>query len=82
MKGSILTIEQAEQLAKYDELKKDLKAETERKNYWKTEYDRLVIMLKERDKNYMKTNSLKDKRIKELETKIKELESERQPKLF
>lgn len=42
----------------------------EQRNYWKTEYDKLEIMLQEREKNYQKTNAIKDKRIRELEEQL------------
>lgn len=40
------------------------------RDYWKTEHDKLEIMLQEREKNYRQTNSLKDKRIRELEEQL------------
>lgn len=58
-----MSIENAEKLADYPK-------QVERGNYWKTEYDKVVIMLQEREKNYRKTNALKDKRIRELEQQL------------
>lgn len=40
------------------------------RDYWKTEHDKLEIILQEREKNYRQTNSLKDKRIRELEEQL------------
>ena len=62
-----------ENFAKISEEEKiiEYKKVLERLHYWKTEYDKLVIMLKEREKNYRKTNLEKDKRIRLLEEKIK-----------
>ena len=58
-----MSIENAEKIADYPK-------QVERGNYWKTEYDKVVIMLQEREKNYRKTNALKDKRIRELEQQL------------
>lgn len=44
----------------------------EKANYWKTEYDKVVIMCKEREKNYLRTNAEKDKRIRNLEQQLYE----------
>lgn len=63
MQAEIMSIENAEKLADYPK-------QVERGNYWKTEYDKVVIMLQEREKNYRKTNALKDKRIRELEQQL------------
>lgn len=63
MQAEIMSIENAEKLA-------DCPKQVERGNYWKTEYDKVVIMLQEREKNYRKTNALKDKRIRELEQQL------------
>lgn len=63
MQAEIMSIENAEKLAGYPK-------QVERGNYWKTEYDKVVIMLQEREKNYRKTNALKDKRIRELEQQL------------
>lgn len=52
-----------EKIQEYDKI-------LEQKNYWKTEYDKLEIMLQEREKNYRQTNALKDKRIRELEEQL------------
>lgn len=60
-----MSIENAEKIADYPK-------QVERGNYWKTEYDKVVIMLQEREKNYRKTNALKDKRIRELEQQLYE----------
>lgn len=40
------------------------------RDYWKTEHGKLEIILEQRDKNYCKTNALKEKRIKELEEQL------------
>ena len=48
----------------------DYPKQVEKANYWKTEYDKVVVMLQEREKNYRKTNALKDKRIRELEEQL------------
>lgn len=63
MQAEIMSIENAEKIADYPK-------QVERGNYWKTEYDKVVIMLQERKKNYRKTNALKDKRIRELEQQL------------
>ncbi len=63
MQAEIISIENAEKLADYPK-------QVERANYWKTEYDKVIIMLQEREKNYRKTNALKDKRIRELEQQL------------
>lgn len=63
MQAEIMSIENAEKLADYPK-------QVERGNYWKTEYDKVIIMLKEREKNYRKTNALKDKRIRDLEQQL------------
>lgn len=65
MQAEIMSIENAEKIADYPK-------QVERSNYWKTEYDKVVIMLQEREKNYRKTNALKDKRIRELEQQLYE----------
>lgn len=48
----------------------DYPKQVEKANYWKNEYDKVAIMLQEREKNYRKTNALKDKRIRELEQQL------------
>ena len=63
MQAEIMSIENAEKLADYSK-------QVQKANYWKTEYDKVVIMLQEREKNYRKTNALKDKRIRELEQQL------------
>lgn len=44
MQAEIMSIENAEKIADYPK-------QVERGNYWKTEYDKVVIMYKEREKN-------------------------------
>ena len=63
MQAEIMSIENAEKIADYPK-------QVEKANYWKTEYDKVVIMLQEREKNYRKTIALKDKRIRELEQQL------------
>lgn len=65
MQAEIISIENAEKLADYPK-------QVERGNYWKTEYDKVVIMCKEREKNYLRTNAEKDKRIRNLEQQLYE----------
>lgn len=60
-----MSIENAEKLADYPK-------QVEKANYWKTEYDKVVIMYKEREKNYLRTNAEKDKRIRNLELQLYE----------
>lgn len=50
----------------------DYPRQVEKANYWKNEYDRVVIMCKNREKNYLRTNAEKDKKIKELQNKLYE----------
>lgn len=65
MQAEIMSIENAEKIADYPK-------QVERGNYWKTEYDKVVIMYKEREKNYLRTNAEKDKRIRNLEQQLYE----------
>lgn len=65
MQAEIMSIENAEKIADYPK-------QVERGNYWKTEYDKVVIMLQEREKNYLRTNAEKDKRIRNLEQQLYE----------
>lgn len=65
MQAEIMSIENAEKIADYPK-------QVERGNYWKTEYDKVVIMRKEREKNYLRTNAEKDKRIRNLEQQLYE----------
>lgn len=65
MQAEIMSIENAEKIADYPK-------QVERGNYWKTEYDKVVIMCKECEKNYLRTNAEKDKRIKNLEQQLYE----------
>ena len=63
MQAEIISIENAEKLADYPK-------QVEKAKYWKTEYDKVVIMLKNREKNYLKTNAEKDKKIKALQEQL------------
>ncbi len=63
MQVEIMPIKDVEKLVDYPK-------QVEKANYWKTEYDKVVVMLQEREKNYRKTNALKDKRIRELEEQL------------
>lgn len=65
MQAEIMSIENAEKIADYPK-------QVERGNYWKTEYDKVVIMCKEHEKNYLRTNAEKDKRIRNLEQQLYE----------
>lgn len=65
MQAEIMSIENAEKIADYPK-------QVERGNYWKIEYDKVVIMCKEREKNYLRTNAEKDKRIRNLEQQLYE----------
>lgn len=65
MQAEIISIENAEKLADYPK-------QVEKAKYWKTEYDKVVIMLKNREKNYLKTNAEKDKKIKALQEQLYE----------
>lgn len=55
MQSEIMSIENAEKIADYPK-------QVERGNYWKTEYDKVVIMCKEREKIIL---GLMQKKIKE-----------------
>lgn len=65
MQAEIMSIENAEKIADYPK-------QVERGNYWKIEYDKVVIMCKKREKNYLRTNAEKDKRIRNLEQQLYE----------
>lgn len=77
MQAEIISIENAEKIAKYAELvaeNKQLKSDNaklqEKYNLVYQENQMNIIRNKEREKNYLRTNSMKDKRIKELEQQL------------
>ena len=77
MQAEIMSIENAEKIAKYAELvaeNKQLKSDNaklqEKYNLVYQENQMNIIRNKEREKNYLRTNSMKDKRIKELEQQL------------
>jgi hypothetical protein len=77
MQAEIMSIENAEKLAKYDELvlenerlKSDNAKLQEKYNLIYQENQINIIRTKDREKNYIKTNALKDKRIRELEEQL------------
>lgn len=79
MQAEIMSIENAEKIAKYDELvaeNKQLKLDNaklqEKYNLVYQENQMNIIRNKEREKNYLRTNSMKDKRIRELEQQLYE----------
>ncbi len=79
MQAEIMLIENAEKIAKYDELvaeNKQLKLDNaklqEKYNLIYQENQINIARTKEREKNYLKTNAEKDKKIKALQEKLYE----------
>ena len=79
MQAEIISIENAEKIAKYDELvaeNKQLKLDNaklqEKYNLIHQENQMNIARTKEREKNYLKTNAEKDKKIKALQEQLYE----------
>lgn len=66
----------------YEELEAKLYQAESQRDYWKQEYETLRIRMKEKDRNYLKTNAEKTKRILELEAEIKNMKIDKQMTIF
>lgn len=70
MKGKIISIEDAKKLKNYDKLQENYNKLLGKYNEEHSNVLNYQQMLTEREKNYLKTNKEKDKKIKELEKEL------------
>ncbi len=75
MNGKILSIEDAKKLENYDKLLENFNKLQGKYNEEHANNLNYQTIIKEREKNYLKSNREKDKRIKELEEKLSAYES-------
>ncbi len=70
MNYEVLTMKGAEKIANYDKLVEENKILKEQRNYYKTEYNMLVI-------TFNKSNREKDREIRRLEKELMEARNEK-----